>query len=567
MPPCYPTSLTFRLQIIKLSAIKEARMETQILEVILEVEDDSLESAYEQAEAKVPEGLSILSREILSDGKVHRSKGFGDTMVQALEVARHGIPAGAEIIRETEHEAPQRIALELLAFDEQNAREQAEANTSTRDRIEAIELKSQGTRGFLGVGKKPNCYKVVIFHQAVAEVVFKEKARIRVRIGKELTYVASCNLCSPPSVVVRGGRGEGCGKCNGTGLMTLSKWVVYDSGKDYYVCGRCGAHASQYAPPDNYVSDLVSRGVLSCPECGYFGFKREQTQLTAKPISRERMDLLWMDAEELEVLVEGRHEVFLGPEKGGPKKLLVTKEDVGWAKQVDKVAARAAEASARGDFAIAIILYRDALELAPGADIYLMSIGSCYANMGQPRNALPCLERAHQISPNNQRIARNLRALRKPEAGEWFDKGNSLGQSGRFEEAVRYYDKVLEIDPQHDEAWYSKGTILSQLGRFDEAIRCYDRAIEIDPHNSEAWNNKGASLSQSGRFEEAVPCFDRAIEINPQNAGAWLNKAVAEEKLGRRRDAASSYRQFIALAPPQFAAQVDFAHKRLRELE
>jgi len=41
----------------------------------------------------------------------------------------------------------------------------------------------------------------------------------------------------------------------------------------------------------------------------------------------------------------------------------------------------------------------------------LMSIGSCYANMGDRETAKRYLERAAQISPHNVRIRKNLGAL------------------------------------------------------------------------------------------------------------------------------------------------------------
>ena len=136
--------------------------------------------------------------------------------------------------------------------------------------------------------------------------------------------------------------------------------------------------------------------------------------LTAEPIPRERMDLLWLNPDEFDVVglaVEGKHEVVIGPEKGGPRRLTVTTEDLAWARRVDRVAAKAVQASSSGDYAVAIRFYRQALRLAPGADIYLMSIGSCYANMRKTRDALAYLERAHEISPQNERIHRNLSAL------------------------------------------------------------------------------------------------------------------------------------------------------------
>ena len=43
-------------------------------------------------------------------------------------------------------------------------------------------------------------------------------------------------------------------------------------------------------------------------------------------------------------------------------------------------------------------------------------------------------------------------------------------------------------------AWNNKGVALAKLNKSDEAIKAYDKAIEINPHNSNAWNNKGVAL-------------------------------------------------------------------------
>lgn len=50
-------------------------------------------------------------------------------------------------------------------------------------RFVTIRLKTQGKRGFLGIGRKPNLYEVEVFQPVVAEVRFRHKARIRVEIG------------------------------------------------------------------------------------------------------------------------------------------------------------------------------------------------------------------------------------------------------------------------------------------------------------------------------------------------------------------------------------------------
>jgi tetratricopeptide (TPR) repeat protein len=116
-------------------------------------------------------------------------------------------------------------------------------------------------------------------------------------------------------------------------------------------------------------------------------------------------------------------------------------------------------------------------------------------------------------------------------------------------------------------AWFNKGDGLEDLGRSDEAIKCYDRALEIDPQYEWAWIGKGFSLASLDRLDEALECFDKALEINPQYADAWFGKACAEDKLDQNRDTAMSFHKFIEVAPASDAQQIQAARQRLRELE
>ena len=83
-----------------------------------------------------------------------------------------------------------------------------------------------------------------------------------------------------------------------------------------------------------------------------------------------------------------------------------------WALRVDAIAGEAESAFRSGDVLVAIERYRDALQEAPGCDVYLMSMGTCYAELGALRDAVRYFERAAQISPQNAQIARNLAGAR-----------------------------------------------------------------------------------------------------------------------------------------------------------
>ena len=50
---------------------------------------------------------------------------------------------------------------------------------------------------------------------------------------------------------------------------------------------------------------------------------------------------------------------------------------------------------------------------------------------------------------------------------------------GKHEEAIKCYDKVIEIDPEYPFAWYNKGVALRQLEKPEEEIKCYDKVKEL----------------------------------------------------------------------------------------
>jgi len=82
---------------------------------------------------------------------------------------------------------------------------------------------------------------------------------------------------------------------------------------------------------------------------------------------------------------------------------------------------------------------------------------------------------------------------------------------GRYEEAIKCYDKAIQINPDDAGGWYGKGLALKQMGRYDEAVNCYDKAIQITPHiPSGAWYNRGLALYQLKRYKEAKECFKKS---------------------------------------------------------
>jgi len=52
---------------------------------------------------------------------------------------------------------------------------------------------------------------------------------------------------------------------------------------------------------------------------------------------------------------------------------------------------------------------------------------------------------------------------------------------GKYEDALQTFDRVLGKKPESREAWYRKGLVLIKLEHFEEAIKSFEKILEIDP--------------------------------------------------------------------------------------
>jgi tetratricopeptide (TPR) repeat protein len=139
--------------------------------------------------------------------------------------------------------------------------------------------------------------------------------------------------------------------------------------------------------------------------------------------------------------------------------------------------------------------------------------------------------------------------LQKAGVGDAVDlceKGEDLAVFGKNDEAMRAYNRAIEINPQYAKAWYLKAEALERDGKYDEAIKCYDKVIELNPQSPtwelpRAWLFKGEALHYQGKYDEAIKAYDKAIEIDPQLALAWEDRGSTLYRMGRYNESINSY--------------------------
>lgn len=137
--------------------------------------------------------------------------------------------------------------------------------------------------------------------------------------------------------------------------------------------------------------------------------------------------------------------------------------------------------------------------------------------------------------------------------------GRALGLEGRTDEAMTYYRRAIEVDPDYADAHYNLAILLQTKGNTDEAIHHYRSALELDPHFVEVHNNLGNALRSKGNIEEATAHYRKALEFDPNYIEAYNNLASALKTQGREDEATEYYRRSIQIDPNFFEAHYNLA--------
>jgi len=105
------------------------------------------------------------------------------------------------------------------------------------------------------------------------------------------------------------------------------------------------------------------------------------------------------------------------------------------------------------------------------------------------------------------------------------------------------------------------GDSLGKTDRLDEAIRYLERAIAINPNEPAALNNLANIYNRQDRRGEALALIDRALSLDPAHVPARFNLAMYYYEKGMTAEASREYVMIIQLEPQ--SKEADFARQML----
>lgn len=107
----------------------------------------------------------------------------------------------------------------------------------------------------------------------------------------------------------------------------------------------------------------------------------------------------------------------------------------------------------------------------------------------------------------------------------WHNLALTYYQLGKLEDAKNALIKTNKLVSDNLNALNQLANIYTILEQYQDAVKIYNQLIELDPEDHLSWSNKGANLMKSKYLQDAHECFIKSIEINSNNFDAYYNLA------------------------------------------
>ncbi len=178
------------------------------------------------------------------------------------------------------------------------------------------------------------------------------------------------------------------------------------------------------------------------------------------------------------------------------------------------------------------LLEKDPQHLRP-----TLQIAKIYYNQGDFSASIPVFKKALELQADNAEIHHDLGlsllankdyaaaitefkkclVLDKQHSEAHYHLATAYLQEEELQKALNHYLQQLSISP-HLDAYYNIGVLLTTLNRNEEAIPYFEEVLRLDPDYQNAHLNLGVIHLKFGRQTAAINHYEQALKINPKDS-------------------------------------------------
>lgn len=141
-------------------------------------------------------------------------------------------------------------------------------------------------------------------------------------------------------------------------------------------------------------------------------------------------------------------------------------------------------------------------------------LAEAYLNRGRPAEAVPLLEAALKLNPQEEDLPGLLTYL-----------GLAYKEMGDLARAIPLLERSAALDADRRDTFNLLGFCYFKTGRYEESIAAFQRVLKLDPGSGIDYANIGSNYREMGRLEEAAHHYKTALELDPSLD--WVRENLA----------------------------------------
>jgi tetratricopeptide (TPR) repeat protein len=131
-------------------------------------------------------------------------------------------------------------------------------------------------------------------------------------------------------------------------------------------------------------------------------------------------------------------------------------------------------------------------------------------------------------------------------AQDFLEVGKQLQSSGRYQEALTWYQRVTWLEPSWGSPWYYIGLTLEKLEDTEGALSAYERSVQLSPHNIEPYYALGDLLTNRLKdYNKALEVYQVVSKLDPLPIQAYIDIGDTLEKIGQKEQSLLAYQEAV----------------------
>lgn len=187
-----------------------------------------------------------------------------------------------------------------------------------------------------------------------------------------------------------------------------------------------------------------------------------------------------------------------------------------------------------GDVQAAIRDFRKAVELSPGATLYLNNLAEALRDSGRVSEALEKLNQALKLEPDNYYI------LQK--------RARAYGDMGSIKLALNDINRVIAARPDKvADDYVCRAYIYIRQARYADAVVDAKHALKVNPQFASAYYVIGVALYCQHKYKDAIPYFTKVLELDQYIGLAHKVRGLCYKAIGEDEKALADLEQYTSL--------------------